>query len=237
MERQPPLPVEQTKQNTLRIVKAVVDYLTTASQAKLRQTISYIVAKRRRQGFGHEEVITSMLLLRRSFEKGCGPIDGEAGFLIDAVTRVMVGEVATYLHAINPLEERQHDWLPPPRTTTSRSSTRRTSTRATLQQDLEDVRPSMHLFIVPVPAQYIRWEGGTPIMLALLWSRAAHEPWVCGRGRGHRAARGRHREQQVRHRGVHRAGHGHGWKAVDLHSKKPVSSRRRGRRTITCRAT
>ena len=71
--------VEQTKQNTLRIVKAVVDYLTTASQAKLRRTISYIVAKRRRQGFGHEEVITSMLLLRRSFEKGCGPINGEAG--------------------------------------------------------------------------------------------------------------------------------------------------------------
>ena len=58
--------VEQTTQNPLRIVKAVVDYLTTASQAKLRQTISYIVAKRRRQGFGHEEVITSMLLLRRS---------------------------------------------------------------------------------------------------------------------------------------------------------------------------
>ena len=101
--------VEQTKQNTLRIVKAIVDYLTTASQAKLRQTISYIVAKRRRQGFGHEEVITSMLLLRRSFEKGCGPIDGEAGFLIDAVTRVMVGEVATYLHAINPHEESQLD--------------------------------------------------------------------------------------------------------------------------------
>ena len=44
---------------------------------------SYIVAKRRRQG-RHEEVITSMLLLRRSFEKGCGPINGEAGFLIDA---------------------------------------------------------------------------------------------------------------------------------------------------------
>ena len=100
-----PQRVEQTKQNTLRIVKAVVDYLTTASQAKLRRTISYIVAKRRRQGFGHEEVITSMLLLRRSFEKGCGPINGEAGFLIDAVTRVMVGEVATYLHAINPQEE------------------------------------------------------------------------------------------------------------------------------------
>ena len=41
--------VEQTKQNTLRIVKAIVNYLVTASQAKLRQTISYIVAKRRRQ--------------------------------------------------------------------------------------------------------------------------------------------------------------------------------------------
>ena len=71
--------VEQTKQNTLRIVKAVVNYLTTASQANLRQTISYIVAKRRRQGFGHEEVITSMLLLRRSFEKGCGPIEAGQG--------------------------------------------------------------------------------------------------------------------------------------------------------------
>jgi hypothetical protein len=46
--------VEQTRQNTLRIVKAVVNYLSTASQAKLRQCISYIVAKRRRQGFGHE---------------------------------------------------------------------------------------------------------------------------------------------------------------------------------------
>ena len=103
--------VEQTKQNTLRIVKAVVDYLTTASQAKLRRTISYIVAKRRRQGFGHEEVITSMLLLRRSFEKGCSCLaDGEAGFLIDAVTRVRVGEVATYLHAINPQEERTNDY-------------------------------------------------------------------------------------------------------------------------------
>ena len=97
--------VEQTKQNTLRIVKAIVNYLVTASQAKLRQTISYIVAKRRRQGFGHEEVITSMLLLRRSFEKGCGPVTGDAGFLVDAVTRVMVGEVATYLHAIDPTTE------------------------------------------------------------------------------------------------------------------------------------
>ena len=183
--------VEQTKQNTLRIVKAIVDYLTTASQAKLRQCISYIVAKRRRQGFGHEEVITSMLLLRRSFEKGCGPVDGEAGFLIDAVTRVMVGEVATYLHAINPHEESQLDVcvatedddelgvehpedlnLPPQRH---------------LQQELEDVRPPMHLFIVPkVPAQYVRArEGGTPIMLAPLWSRAAHEPsglWTWPRG-------------------------------------------------------
>ena len=48
--------VEQTKQNTLRIVKAIVDYLTTASQAKLRQCISYIVAKRRRSNcpFGCE---------------------------------------------------------------------------------------------------------------------------------------------------------------------------------------
>ena len=68
-----PARVEATRQNTLRIVKAVVDYLTTASPPKLRRTISYIVAKRRRQGFGHEEVITSMLLLRRSFEKRCGP--------------------------------------------------------------------------------------------------------------------------------------------------------------------
>ena len=31
-------------------------------------------------------------------------VEGDAGFLIDAVTRVMVGEVATYLHAINPTE-------------------------------------------------------------------------------------------------------------------------------------
>ena len=65
--------VEQTKQNTLRIVKAVVDYLTTASQAKLRRTISYIVAKRRRQGFGHEEVITSMLLLEDLSRRVAGP--------------------------------------------------------------------------------------------------------------------------------------------------------------------
>ena len=222
--------VEQTKQNTLRIVKAIVDYLTTASQAKLRQTISYIVAKRRRQGFGHEEVITSMLLLRRSFEKGCGPIDGEAGFLIDAVTRVMVGEVATYLHAINPHEESQLDVcvatedddelgvehpedlnLPPQRQ---------------LQQDLEDVRPPMHLFIVPkVPAQYVRArEGGTPIMLAPLWSRAAHEPsglWTWPRGTEPLVG------AIVNNRFVVEAyiasgSYGHGWKAVDLHSKKPV---------------
>jgi hypothetical protein len=51
----------------------------------------------------------------------------------------------------------------------------------------EDVRPPLHLFIVPkAPAQFIRArDGGAPIMLAPLWSRAAHEPsglWTWPRG-------------------------------------------------------
>ena len=205
--------VEQTKQNTLRIVKAVVDYLTTASQAKLRRTISYIVAKRRRQGFGHEEVITSMLLLRRSFEKGCGPINGEAGFLIDAVTRVMVGEVATYLHAINPLEESAPEVCLAEDDDDELGVERPEDVNLTAIDShqtphvVEDVRPPMHLFIVPkVPAQYVRArEGGAPIMLAPLWSpRRARTLGSVDVAPRHGAAQRRHRQQPIRHRGVHR---------------------------------
>ena len=224
--------VEQTKQNTLRIVKAVVDYLTTASQAKLRRTISYIVAKRRRQGFGHEEVITSMLLLRRSFEKGCGPINGEAGFLIDAVTRVMVGEVATYLHAINPLEESAPEVCLAEDDDDELGVERPEDVNLTAIDShqtphvVEDVRPPMHLFIVPkVPAQYVRArEGGAPIMLAPLWSRAAHEPsglWTWPRGT--EPLNGAIVNNRFVIEGYIASGsYGHGWKAIDLQDKKAV---------------
>ena len=52
---------------------------------------------------------------------------------------------------------------------------------------VEDVRPPIHLFIVPkAPAQFIRArDGAAPVMLAPLWSRAAHEPcglWTWPRG-------------------------------------------------------
>ena len=236
-----PARVEATRQNTLRIVKAVVDYLTTASQAKLRRTISYIVAKRRRQGFGHEEVITSMLLLRRSFEKGCGPVNGEAGFLIDAVTRVMVGEVATYLHAINPLEEfapaadgcvavDEDDELGverPEDVNLEGTGDRGGGSGGPPDGPaVEDVRPPMHLFVVPkVPAQFIRArEGATPIMLAPLWSRAAHEPaglWTWPRGT--EPLTGAIVNNRFVIEGYIASGsYGHGWKAVDLLDKKPV---------------
>jgi hypothetical protein len=200
-------------------------------QANLRQTISYIVGKRRRQGFGHEEVITSMLLLRRSFEKGCGPIAGDAGFLIDAVTRVMVGEVATYLHAINPLEEHapavcvaadDDDELGVERP----EDVNLAPTQHESPHVVEDVRPPMHLFIVPkVPAQFIRAaEGGTPIMLAPLWSRAAHEP--CGLWtwpRGTEPLTGAIVNNRFVIEGYIASGsYGHGWKAIDLHDKKLV---------------
>ena len=236
-----PQRVEQTKQNTLRIVKAVVDYLTTASQAKLRRTISYIVAKRRRQGFGHEEVITSMLLLRRSFEKGCkSEASGEAGFLIDAVTRVMVGEVATYLHAINPHEERTNahpdvclaeeddDDIGVERPEDVNLYTADDSQIAAHETPhvVEDVRPPMHLFIVPnVPAQFIRArQGGSPVMLAPLWSRAAHEPaglWTWPRGT--EPLNGAIVNHRFVIEGYIASGsYGHGWKAIDLQDKKPV---------------
>ena len=230
-----PQRVEQTKQNTLRIVKAVVDYLTTASQAKLRRTISYIVAKRRRQGFGHEEVITSMLLLRRSFEKGCGPINGEAGFLIDAVTRVMVGEVATYLHAINPQEESapavclaedDDDELGVERPEDVNLADDGQIKAHETPHVVEDVRPPMHLFIVPnVPAQFVRArQGGSPVMLAPLWSRAAHEPaglWTWPRGTEPlNGAIVNHRF--VIESYVASGSYGHGWKAVDLQNRKAV---------------
>lgn len=232
--------VEQTKQNTLRIVKAVVDYLTTASQAKLRRTISYIVAKRRRQGFGHEEVITSMLLLRRSFEKGCSCLaDGEAGFLIDAVTRVMVGEVATYLHAINPQEERTNDYthclaeeddddigVERPEDVNLSTADDRQILKHETPHVVEDVRPPMHLFIVPnVPAQFIRArQGGSPVMLVPLWSRAAHEPaglWTWPRGT--EPLNGAIVNNRFVIEGYIASGsYGHGWKAIDLQDKKPV---------------
>ena len=228
--------VEQTKQNTLRIVKSVVNYLTTASQAKLRKTISYIVAKRRRQGFGHEEVITSMLLLRRSFEKGCGPIAGDAGFLIDAVTRVMVGEVATYLHSINPLEEHapevcvaaeDDDELGVERPEDVNLAPGQKDDKASQPQHaIEDVRPPIHLFIVPkVPAQFMRArDGGPPIMLAPLWSRAAHEPaglWTWPRGT--EPLTGAIVNNRFVIEGYVASGsYGHGWKAIDLHDKKLV---------------
>lgn len=224
--------VEQTKQNTLRIVKAVVNYLTTASQANLRQTISYIVAKRRRQGFGHEEVITSMLLLRRSFEKGCGPIEGDAGFLIDAVTRVMVGEVATYLHAINPLEEHAPEVCVAAAEDDDELGVERPEdvNLAPAQTEsphvVEDVRPPIHLFIVPkAPAQFIRArEGGAPVMLAPLWSRGAHEPsglWTWPRGT--EPLTGAIVNNRFVIEGYVASGsYGHGWKAIDLHDKKLV---------------
>ena len=230
-----PQRVEQTKQNTLRIVKAVVDYLTTASQAKLRRTISYIVAKRRRQGFGHEEVITSMLLLRRSFEKGCGPINGEAGFLIDAVTRVMVGEVATYLHAINPQEESAPDVCLAEEDDDELGVERPEDVNLADTEEIkahetphvvEDVRPPMHLFIVPdVPAQFVRArQGGSPVMLAPLWSRAAHEPaglWTWPRGT--EPLNGAIVNNRFLIEGYVASGsYGHGWKAVDLRDKKAV---------------
>jgi serine/threonine protein kinase len=230
-----PQRVEQTKQNTLRIVKAVVDYLTTASQAKLRRTISYIVAKRRRQGFGHEEVITSMLLLRRSFEKGCGPINGEAGFLIDAVTRVMVGEVATYLHAINPheesapdvcLAEEDDDELGVERPEDVNLADDGQIKAHETPHVVEDVRPPMHLFIVPnVPAQFVRArQGGSPVMLAPLWSRAAHEPaglWTWPRGT--EPLNGAIVNNRfVIENYVASGSYGHGWKAIDLQDKKAV---------------
>jgi serine/threonine protein kinase len=224
--------VEQTKQNTLRIVKAIVNYLVTASQAKLRQTISYIVAKRRRQGFGHEEVITSMLLLRRSFEKGCGPVTGDAGFLVDAVTRVMVGEVATYLHAIDPTTEVAPDVSVDAANDDDELGVERPED-VNLDIDykpaehvVEDVRPPMHLFIVPnVPAQFVRArEGGPPIMLAPLWSRAAHEPgglWTWPKGT--EPLNGAIVNSRfVIENYVASGSYGHGWKALDLQSKKAV---------------
>jgi len=87
--------------------------------------------------------------------------------------------------------------------------------------NIEDVRPPMHLFIVPkVPAQFIRArDGGTPIMLAPLWSRAAHEPaglWVWPRGTEPLTG------AIVNNRFLIEAyiasgSYGHGWRALDLH--------------------
>ena len=91
---------------------------------------------------------------------------------------------------------------------------------------VEDVRPPMHLFIVPkVPAQYVRArEGGAPIMLAPLWSRAAHEPsglWTWPRGT--EPLNGAIVNNRFVIEGYIASGsYGHGWKAIDLQDKKAV---------------
>ena len=182
-----------------------------------------------------EGVITSMLLLRRSFEKGCGPINGEAGFLIDAVTRVMVGEVATYLHAINPheesapdvcLAEEDDDELGVERPEDVNLADDGQIKAHETPHVVEDVRPPMHLFIVPnVPAQFVRArQGGSPVMLAPLWSRAAHEPaglWTWPRGT--EPLNGAIVNNRfVIENYVASGSYGHGWKAIDLQDKKAV---------------
>ena len=84
----------------------------------------------------------------------------------------------------------------------------------------------MHLFIVPkVPAQYVRArEGGAPIMLAPLWSRAAHEPsglWTWPRGT--EPLNGAIVNNRFVIEGYIASGsYGHGWKAIDLQDKKAV---------------
>ena len=84
----------------------------------------------------------------------------------------------------------------------------------------------MHLFIVPkVPAQYVRArEGGAPIMLAPLWSRAAHEPsglWTWPGGT--EPLVGAIVNNRFVIEGYIASGsYGHGWKAIDLQDKKPV---------------